>query len=204
MQQFYKLIIKDKKYKSYKKFASLLFLINAAFFILLAFQSVSVSTRLILFTAAIILLVYSGYNWSYKKKKEKSYIAVYLLIAVTWISDTPFWYFSIFFIIIFLLQLRMESDFSILVSDRYVTINGFITKNHPWSDFNNIILKDELLTIDFKNNKLLQVEPDWNGSIATEGIENWEVGKGYSETEKEFNDFCKQQLGLVSRLPTND
>lgn len=51
-------------------------------------------------------------------------------------------------------------------------------KNYPWNQFNNIILKDNLLTLDFKNNQLLQLEPDSTATI----------------NEQAFNDFCKKYL----------
>ena len=51
-------------------------------------------------------------------------------------------------------------------------------KNYPWSQFNNIILKDDLLTLDFKNNQLLQLAPDSTANI----------------NEQSFNEFCKKYL----------
>ena len=194
MQQFYKLIIKDKKYEGNKKIASFFFLVNAITFIFLALGSVSTSNKLILFASSFILVAYSVYNWAYKKKKEISYIIVYLLIAIIWVSDTAFWYFSILLLLLLVFQFRMESDFTISLSHQNIIIGGFIKKIYGWSDFDNIVLKDDLLTLDFTTNKILQVEPDWNMSIAAAGIESWEVGESYPETEKEFNDFCKQQL----------
>ena len=194
MRQSYKLIVKDKKYEGYKKLASFLFLINAIVFIALALGSTSISNKLILFTSSFILIAYSVYNWSYKKKKERSYIIVYILIAAIWISDTSFWYFSILLLLLLVLQFRMESDFTISLSDQNIIVNGFIKKSYLWPDFNNIVLKDDLLTLDFTNNRVLQVEPDWNMAIATGEIEAWEVRGDYPETEKEFNDFCQQQL----------
>lgn len=186
MQSSYTFIIKDKKYKSYKKLASFLFLINAILFIILALRSVSISGKLILFTSSCILIAYAFYNWQYKKKKERSYMIMYLLTAIVWISDTPFWYFSIFLLLLLLLQSRMESDFAISLSGQHILVNGFIKSSYGWPDFNNIVLKDGLLTLDFKNNRVLQVEPDWNMSA--------EEGEGYPETEKEFNEFCHQHL----------
>ena len=50
---------------------------------------------------------------------------------------------------------------------------------HSWSEFNNIVLKDNLLTLDFKNNKLLQLTI----------IEN-----DISVDENMFNTFCS---GLI-------
>lgn len=50
---------------------------------------------------------------------------------------------------------------------------------YPWADFNNIILKDNLLTLDFKNNHLLQLNLEASASPVE---------------ESSFNTFCSQQM----------
>ncbi|MEO6722384.1 MAG: hypothetical protein ABIN67_18595 [Ferruginibacter sp.] len=55
----------------------------------------------------------------------------------------------------------------------------FSTIEHPWTMFNNVILKDSLLTLDFKNNKLLQLNTD--DTVA-------------AVDEKAFNQFCNQLI----------
>lgn len=52
---------------------------------------------------------------------------------------------------------------------------------HQWSEFNNIILKDNLLTLDFKSNKLLQL------SI---------IGNESAVDEYTFNSFCSKFIGI--------
>ncbi|MGC5098563.1 hypothetical protein ACPXA0_26545, partial [Escherichia coli] len=37
-----------------------------------------------------------------------------------------------------------------------IVINSFPKKRYTWNELNNVVLKDGLLTIDFKNNKMLQ------------------------------------------------
>jgi hypothetical protein len=49
-----------------------------------------------------------------------------------------------------------------------------------WGEINNALIKDGLITIDQKNNKLFQKEIDSGVSL---------------HVEKEFNDFCRQQIG---------
>lgn len=62
----------------------------------------------------------------------------------------------------------------------YIT-KPFGNTEHAWTDFNNIILKDNLLTLDFKNNTLLQLM----------------VAKtSYGTDEQSFNDFCSGFIGL--------
>jgi len=59
-----------------------------------------------------------------------------------------------------------------------IIINAFFKKHYEWSFINNVILKDGLLTIDYKNNKIFQKE-----------IEE-EIAP---VLEKEFNEFCRLQ-----------
>jgi hypothetical protein len=193
MQTAYQFIIKDRRYEGYKKLASFLFLINAVVFIFLAINKTSVSGRLLLFTAAFLLTGYSLYNWFYKEKKDRSYVFLYLLIAVIWITDTPFWYFGVIFILLLVLQLKLERPSSISISAEGINIYNFTSNSYPWSAFNNIILKDGLLSLDFTSNKVIQTEPDWH--------ESWIRGQqpafddeDYPAIEKEFNDFCRVQL----------
>lgn len=61
----------------------------------------------------------------------------------------------------------------------YVHFPSFPPKRIMWDTLNNIILKDGLLTIDFKNNKIIQQMIDEQKTIVD---------------EQEFNDFCRQQL----------
>ena len=53
-----------------------------------------------------------------------------------------------------------------------------------WKELSNVILKDGLLTIDFKNNKIIQQSIMYADRV----------------NEKEFNEFCKKQLINVSGL----
>ena len=65
----------------------------------------------------------------------------------------------------------------IKVSGEGITIKKFFASPaYQWNEFSNIILKDGLLTLDFKNNKLIQVSIDENKTAVD---------------ENSFNDFCK-------------
>ncbi|HKG67554.1 MAG TPA: hypothetical protein VKA92_01705, partial [Segetibacter sp.] len=52
-----------------------------------------------------------------------------------------------------------------------------------WNEINNALIKDGLITIDLKNNKLFQKEIDGHVS---------------ADIEKEFNDFCKQHIHAIN------
>ena len=67
-------------------------------------------------------------------------------------------------------------------SEDSIVINTLFRRRYRWTDFNNIVLKDDLLTLDFKNNRLLQRE-----TIDEEG----------DAEEDEFNDYCREQLNVA-------
>jgi len=178
-------IIKDNRYINYKKIASSLFLLNAFLFISIALKVASVLSKIVLLSAALIIIVYAVYLWKYKKQKEKSFVFIYIFTAVIWITQTPSWYFALILSALLFIQLKLENDAVIIISGEGILIQSFLQSRHEWADFSNVLLKDGLLTLDYRNNKILQVEPDWQHTVML---------KEYDGLEKEFNDFCRQQL----------
>ncbi len=90
---------------------------------------------------------------------------------------------GIFYIIAALLERQIKFPQEIGFSKDAITFNTFPFKNYEWQQFKNVMLKDNMLTLDFLNNKLLQKETESDVDIST---------------EKEFNEFCKQQMVHVS------
>lgn len=86
---------------------------------------------------------------------------------------------GIFYIVAALLERQIKFPQEIGFSKDAITFNTFPFKNYAWQQLKNVILKDNILTLDFVNNKILQKETELDVS---------------TETEKEFNEFCKQQL----------
>jgi hypothetical protein len=90
---------------------------------------------------------------------------------------------AIFYIIAALLERQIKFPQEIGFSKDAVTFNTFPFKNYTWQQFKNVMLKDNILTLDFSNNKILQKETESDIS---------------SETEREFNEFCRQQMAVSS------
>ena len=65
-------------------------------------------------------------------------------------------------------------------------IKMFSATVHPWSDLNNVILRDDLLTIDFKSNRLMQIVVDNSTTIVD---------------ETSFNGFCNGIINGVQEVP---
>jgi hypothetical protein len=89
-------------------------------------------------------------------------------------------------IILFLIYLRRrEHGETIIVSLSNVILPGLAGQRIvEWNELTNVIKRDDLLTIDFKNNKLMQVQ----------------ILNGEDISENEFNQFCLRQIDQGSAI----
>lgn len=83
-------------------------------------------------------------------------------------------------LLLFMIYLRRrENGESIVVSESNVILPGLMGQRIvEWSLLANLIKRDDLLTLDFKNNRLIQVQVTNSDDIP----------------EDEFNQFCQRQL----------
>jgi len=131
--------------------------------------------------AALIITIGLILNFIAAKKRTPVRYKNWLLIAgLSWMGMPYLQWLSILFFIIAFLEYQAKYPLEVGFSTEMVVINTLFKKKIPWSDFNNVVLKDGLLTLDFKNNKLFQKE----------AIDDDEV----DADEDEFNDYCEEQL----------
>ena len=83
------------------------------------------------------------------------------------------------YIIPLFLERQIKFPEEIGFDDEGITINTFSKKFYPWSLINNVVLKDGLLTIDYKDNRLFQKEIEEQVTPVL---------------ESEFNEFCHSKL----------
>jgi hypothetical protein len=140
----------------------------------------------VLFIAAV--LVWNVYHSVYKSKKVY-YSRALLIAALVWMKMPYYQWLSFVFIILALLEYQAKYAIEIGFSDNEIKFNTLIKRKYSWTDFTNIILKDGMLTLDFKNNKILQreIEDDDDDDDAD---------------EQEFNEYCRIQLARAySNIP---
>lgn len=137
------------------------------------------------FLVPVIIIGGLIFNTIRRRHKQIRYRSLLLLSAVGWIAITPIpWVAAIFFILFFLehqTKRPLEIGFDL---DRIV-INSLIRRRYTWTDLSNVVLKDGLLTLDFKNNKILQKE------VADDEDED-------DADEEEFNMYCRQRLSAAA------
>ena len=154
---------------------------------LLVFASSIPATKAALQGGSLILLVIitgiSGW-WIYcilqQKEGNMPFFRIALLLAaVGWYFQTKGNYIALIYFLAAVLEKQAKFPQEVAFDDEGVVMNSFPKKYFDWTDITNVILKDGILTIDFRNNKLIQKE-----------IETPATGK----LEQEFNEFCRARL----------
>ena len=101
-----------------------------------------------------------------------------MLLSFAWIL-AGYWVVGVLNILFMILHTASLQKPIVSINESRVLYPSFPKKKIDWQELSNLIIKDGLLTIDFKNNKIIQQQiADISATI----------------DEKEFNDFCRQQL----------
>lgn len=174
----YSLALRNDKDKQYDRIALFINVLNFALFLYLGLYSAERNLRLpALISAAFIGLILLIPFFLVKIKYPRNNPGLFLA-SIFWVRIGNVWAGIVCFTLALLNLAAKRQVFVNFFPDKIV-INSFWKKVFSWQELNQVIIKDGLLTIDFKNNKIIQSEisnsqPDVN--------------------EKEFNEFCSQQL----------
>jgi hypothetical protein len=123
----------------------------------------------------------------YKRAAPVRYRYLLLLCALGCFVLTTAPLLGATFVLIVILEYQAKRPLEIGFDDDRVVINNIIRQQYDWSAFNNVILKDGLLTLDFKTNRLLQK------AVADDDDED-------DAEEEEFNAFCRSRLLAAARV----
>ena len=134
-----------------------------------------------LYTGAGIILVWIFVSIK-KRRKGSAFFRLGLLIAALgWFAGPQknIW-MAILYVVAALLEKQVKFPKEIGFSEKEISFNTFPKKTLQWNEVNNALIKDGLITIDQKNNRLFQKEIE--GYVST-------------DIEKEFNEFCVRCIG---------
>jgi hypothetical protein len=184
MKKRYDYIVSLKRpdFKKYDLISQLLLIAVIIIFLFFLFNNIEAwiwySLPVLVITAQII------YNLFERRKGELvSYRISFFIAALGFILLREKSFFTILLAVLYIIPLFLERQIKfpeeIGFDDEGITINTFYKKYFPWSLINNVALKDGLLTIDYKNNKLFQKEIEEQVSPVL---------------ESEFNEFCRLKL----------
>lgn len=115
-------------------------------------------------------------------RKRKMEMANLYFTAILAFFVMPFKFALILAVITYLGYLATRPE-EIGFAEDHILVKKLFTRTIKWEELNNALIKDGLLTLDFKNNKLFQAETD-----------DEEDNEEYDVSEEEFNAFCKAHL----------
>jgi len=176
MKQF-ELILKNEKEISYKRISIYLLVLNMIGILFITYLKDFKNWMPVIIAAIAVLAAFSSFY--FRSKNEKAIlIGAFLLLSFAWIL-AGYWVVGVLNILFMILHTASLQKPIVSINERQVIYPSFPKKIIDWQDLSNLIIKDGLLTIDFKNNKIIQQQiADISSTI----------------DEKEFNDFCRQQL----------
>lgn len=135
----------------------------------------------VLGTAAILVLVAANIYLSRKYGKKVFYSYAMYVTALVWATMPQYQWLSVFFVIMGLIERQAKKDLEIGFSSSGIVFHTIPRKTYSWKEFSNIILRDNMLTLDFANNRIFQRET---------------IDEDSDCEEDEFNDYCREKLGL--------
>jgi len=178
-------VLKNKNKKAVRLTGILLSLLALFLFLYRSFQDTGTMMNLVAF---FILLVLFSWSLFQLRKNQKVVFAPLLGIAgFGLIVLQPFNWLGIVYLAMAAMERYAMLPQEIGFSRDQIRFNGWPEKKYAWSDFSNIMLKDDILTMDFRNNKLFQKETDDSADPEYDG------------SEDEFNQFCMENLVLSEK-----
>ena len=136
-----------------------------------------------------IVLISAGVIWTlvqYRRQKKVSYRTWLWVAGIFWIS-MPYWsWLALLYFAAGFLEHQAKLPLEIGFDADMIQTNGLPRKTYSWSAFNQVILKDGILTLDFKNNNLFQRE------VLDDDEDDAD--------EEEFNAYCQVQLARQRAL----
>jgi hypothetical protein len=177
----YTITLTNDKIRLYDRFAVFMLVINAAAITaILTLKKQTVlqqgSGLLTLLFLLAALLVYINTSW--KDKWNLFFFLAAVFTVLYWVL-TGFWWAAVVSAVLAALYKYAGKIPVVTVDSNQVSYPSFPTRALPWSSLHNIVLKDGLLTIDLKNNRLIQQPVDEKITTINEQV---------------FNEFCFQQL----------
>lgn len=176
----YILTIPNIKSRTYDLLGWLLISIHLIILIIILILSANYEDRKWAGFGVALAIIFFLFEILFRKKKS-NFSAIRACLAylpVIWIFRFNYYIPGIISLLLSILYFISKREFRVYISEDQIRFPSFPVKSIKWAELNNLVLKDGLLTIDFKNNKLIQQAIDENSPV----------------NEQEFNEFCRQHL----------
>lgn len=177
----YEFIIELKRpsYRLINTVSQLMYLLSIVVFCMILFQR-EATRPAVLYTAIIGIIAWWIYCIIVERKNHQPFYRLGLLMAAAgWYFIPNGGWITLIYLIAAMLEKQAKFPQEIAFGTEEIVFNSFPKKIFQWEDMNNVIIKDGIITVDFKNNKLLQKEIQSGSTL---------------QDEKDFNEFCANRL----------
>lgn len=153
-------------------------MLNIVGYAMYDFRMNGYNNHLFIFLATFIAFLSLVFYISSPRKRFEFAGTVIVLFGILWISKG---FTQLFFadFILWLLYTIARRELVVKIDREGVVYPSFPSRKITWQQINNVILKDDILTIDLKTNKVYQPFVRYAGEEISEEV---------------FNEFCKQQM----------
>ncbi|MEO8960816.1 MAG: hypothetical protein ABI325_02980 [Ginsengibacter sp.] len=175
MQEF-EIVLKNDKLKLYRNIAKIFLVLNFAVFALLLLYEPYRYTSVAFLIAFVLYLLLRQYLF---KKGSVSNILdefVFFIPAAGWLGMHSYLIGAGCMLMGILYKLSLQ-DIKFVFGQENIMKMNFPPKKFAWGLLDNVVLKDNILTLDFKTNKLIQAEVEKNDI-----------------NETDFNSFARLQM----------
>jgi hypothetical protein len=157
MQKF-ELVLKNEKAKTYTIISWLIIALNFISFLYLGITGSVKNISFPFFPAGLLLLLFLLAKSGRMKTREDLFISLcFCAIIVGWII-LLFYRAAAINIVLFIFQDISRRKLLVLFFEDRIIYPSFPKRTIEWKELNNVILKDGLLTIDLKNDRVYQNE----------------------------------------------
>ena len=189
----YIIVLKKKSYDLIDNVSKLMLVLSIAAFLFVASSTIqgkntnlTVDKGWLLVIIAVIIIGWFAFC-EVQSKKGKLVFYRFGLMFAAWgwfVLPTGRW-ISIIYVVSCFSEKPMKVAPEVAFDGEEIVFNTFPQKKYSWNEISNVVLKDGLLSIDLKNNTLIQ--------HAVEDAVPQEV-------ETEFNSFCKAKLQIGDEI----
>lgn len=170
--------LKNEKTRLYHRLTWLIIIVNLLLLIYLGLITVTDATgyavwacQLVIVSMLVVGQFHAATTW------RNQFLLVLLLLCFCWVLHAYYWLAAL--VLLFgLLQWSATRKLVVRVSEDGVSYPSTPAKKWNWSSLANMLVKDGLFTLDFKNNRFIQQQVEESSTL----------------NEEEFNEFCRQHL----------
>jgi hypothetical protein len=152
------IVLKNAKIRTYTIISWLIIALNFVAFVYVGMRRSEDLKNLPFFAAAILTGTFVFNLFSKREETINDALSLGFCVAIiAWIVLQYYWGAGMM-VLLFLFQDITRRKLAVLFFDDRIIYPSFPKRTITWSELNNVIIKDTILTIDMKNNRVYQNE----------------------------------------------